>query len=246
MRRFLPLRGRAARSLQPRHPCGVSESCSTSMPICRWTLRMPRSSPWPTSSIARPCSRRTVQISRSTESMAGSPFGSCLRIPQCAHREREGNRSDRAERDVRPDPEEGAAESTAIRPPTSPLPLHVRTGKPDASSDPGRMMTSPNRRSGIASAPYRQTNRISSPPQVRSIITGSMPRAISSAQCSENSRIKSSDSDRECALLCHQLAFCFFVCAPSASNRRMSPGWHATRRRSHRASRIGSRAPCGF
>jgi predicted nucleic acid-binding protein len=48
-----------------------------SMPICRWTLRMPRSSRWPRSSIARPCSRRIARIFRSTESKAGSPFVSC-------------------------------------------------------------------------------------------------------------------------------------------------------------------------
>ena len=57
--------------------CSASGSCWTSMPTCRWTSRMPRSWRWPTSSIARPCSRRIVRIFRSTESKAGSPFVSC-------------------------------------------------------------------------------------------------------------------------------------------------------------------------
>jgi len=63
--------------LRARRHCSVSGSCSTSMPICRWTLRMPRLLRWPRTSIARPCSRRIGRIFRSTESKAGSPFVSC-------------------------------------------------------------------------------------------------------------------------------------------------------------------------
>jgi hypothetical protein len=41
--------------LPARRHGSVSGSCSTNTPICRWTLRMPRLSRWPRSSIARPC-----------------------------------------------------------------------------------------------------------------------------------------------------------------------------------------------
>ena len=71
--------------LRARRHYSVSGSCSTSMPICRWTLRMPRLSRWPRSSIAPPCSRRIVRISQPTESEAGSPFVSC-RATECPER----------------------------------------------------------------------------------------------------------------------------------------------------------------
>ena len=62
-------------SFLPRRPrCSESESCWTSTPIYRWTLRTGRLSRWPRSSTARPCLRPTERTSLSIDSRAEGPF----------------------------------------------------------------------------------------------------------------------------------------------------------------------------
>src|ERR1043166_1242922 len=104
------------------------------------------------------CDRRQNQI-RADVRVVGLPGLAPLRAPQSPRREDDGEERGYAERDKRPDEEEGPAGGLGDLGAHA-SPLHVDDGMPNPRSDPRRMMTYPDRRSASTSVPYSQTTRM--------------------------------------------------------------------------------------
>src|SRR5262249_19790972 len=111
----------------------------------------------------------------------GLPALARLRAPQSAHREDDGEERGNAERDERPDEEEGFAGLGDLAADNASSPPEVDDGDASPRSDPRRMMTYPDRRSASTSVPYSQVTRMGTAMRFESP-PFSIPRTMSSAR----------------------------------------------------------------